>query len=72
MVNIDRIIDDYSKSKDDKIAFDKLVTFPYCHKMPQKEDDSEIYQYLRNIIDEKLPNEKKQAEINSLYKSFRR
>lgn len=38
MVNIDRIIDDYSKSDGDSKSFNKLLPFPQSHKMPQKED----------------------------------
>lgn len=40
MVNIDRIIDDYSKSSEDLKSFSKLLPFPQSHKMPQKEDSN--------------------------------
>ena len=71
MVNIDRIIDDYSKSKEDKKSFIKLLSFPNSYKMPQAIDDSELVNYLKNILSKKLPNEKKNHETSSkVFNSF--
>jgi len=65
MVNIDRIIDDYSKPEDAKKAFDKLMTFPNCYKMPQKPNDAKLSQYLNNILNDKLPNQKKADDMSN-------
>ncbi|WP_319590482.1 AbiH family protein [uncultured Draconibacterium sp.] len=70
MVNIDRIIDDYSKTDLNKASFKKLVSFPDAYPMPQMNLDEYFIDYLDKILKMKLPKEKshenhKQA-INSL------
>ncbi len=62
MVNIDRIIDDYSKEVTEVKAFSKLVTFPKCHKMPQVEFDEKLVKFLKSILDIPLPKEKEHAD----------
>ncbi len=59
MVNIDRIIDDYSKQDKENASFNKLVSFPNSYQMPQVETDSKLADYLKNILDEELPLEKR-------------
>jgi hypothetical protein len=62
MVNIDRIIDDYSKKERDKMTFNKLVSFPNSFKMPQKEIDSNLSIFLNNILNKKLPKEQQRSD----------
>lgn len=61
MVNIDRIIDDYSKEIMEFKAFSKLVSFPNSHKMPQMELDEELIVFLESKLDIPLPKEQKRA-----------
>jgi hypothetical protein len=49
MVNIDRIIDDYSKNSDKK-NFSKLLSFPKCPPMPQKGDEKNTLKFDSNMI----------------------
>jgi hypothetical protein len=58
MVNVDRIIDDYSKSEKDKKSFNKLLSFPRSYKMPQRDNDINLVGYLNKILEKKLPKEK--------------
>ncbi len=52
MVNIDRIIDDYSKSRQERVAFNKLATFPNSYKIPQWNDpkDENLLDFISNYI----------------------
>ena len=70
MVNIDRIIDDYSKSKEDKKSFIKLLSFPKSYKMPQALDDSKLINYLKNILSKKLPIEERNHKTSEMMKSL--
>ena len=63
MVNFDRIVDDYSKHGKEKTSFNKLMSFPKSYKMPQVDTDSELTEYLKNILAEDLPSEKQRREI---------
>ena len=64
MVNIDRIIDDYSKAESAKKSFEKLISFPNSHPMPQKEDDNTLVDFLKNIVDNPLPILKKRISAH--------
>ncbi len=57
MVNIDRIIDDYSKTDLNKASFTKLVSFPDAYPMPQMDLDKKFSDYLNNILKKKFPKE---------------
>jgi len=57
MVNIDRIIDDYSKTEIQKTSFDKLVSFPDAYPMPQTDYDNNFSEYFNKILDTKMPRE---------------
>lgn len=57
MVNIDRIIDDYSKLEKDNKAFSKLISFTNSYKMPQIENDIALLPYLKKILNKVLPND---------------
>jgi len=70
MVNVDRIIDDYSKQDKEKASFSKLVSFPNSYKMPQVDNDSKLTAYLKNILEEELPLEKKENEQRRIRRSF--
>lgn len=72
MVNIDRIIDDYSKLKEEKKSFTKLLSFPNSYKMPQAIDDSELINYLKSILSKKLPNEKRNDETSEMMRGMMR
>lgn len=50
MVNIDRIIDDYSKTNEEAKVFNKLLSFPNCQKMPQKDDNINLERYLFPLL----------------------
>jgi len=54
-INIDRIIDDYSKDKEVEKKFPKLLSFPDCFKIIQhnssEEDKIEFEKYYNNILD---------------------
>lgn len=67
MVNIDRIIDDYSKSDEEKIAFKKLASFPNSYKMPQTELDEEFIPFIKNILDKELPKLKKRKKTLEVF-----
>ncbi|PID95444.1 MAG: hypothetical protein CSA94_01585 [Bacteroidetes bacterium] len=64
MVNIDRIIDDYSKIKPERGAFSKLLTFPNSYKIPQKDEviDGKLFDDIKQF----LMNEKSQWGSSSL------
>lgn len=72
MVNIDRIIDDYSKDPIDEKAFSKLVSFPNCHQMPQVEFDEKLLGFLESIINSPLPKERKRADDKVALKAIAR
>jgi hypothetical protein len=55
MVNIDRIIDDYSKTGIQKTSFHKLVSFPNAYPMPQTDYDFNFSKYFNEILEKKLP-----------------
>jgi hypothetical protein len=57
MVNIDRIIDDYSKTDIGKVSFKKLVSFPNAYPTPQTDYDDNLSEYLNKILTMKLPQE---------------
>lgn len=57
MVNIDRIIDDYSKTGIQKTSFHKLVSFPNAYPMPQTDYDYNFSKYFNEILEKKLPQE---------------
>lgn len=57
MVNIDRIIDDYSKTGIQKTSFHKLVSFPNAYPMPQTDYDYNFSKYFNVILGKKLPQE---------------
>ncbi|MCU4174602.1 AbiH family protein [Carboxylicivirga sp. N1Y90] len=61
MVNIDRIIDDYSKEVNELKVFSKLVSFPNSHEMPQLDYDEKLGVYLESILNSRLPKEHKRA-----------
>ena len=71
MVNIDRIIDDYSKTEMKNISFNKLVSFPNAYPMPQNQYDSNLNGYINKILTMKLPqqlkNEKNALLANTIY-----
>lgn len=69
MVNIDRIIDDYTKENEKDKAFNKLVSFPDCYPMPQKENDGEFIPFLSKILNKKLPKENSLEELNKINSS---
>ena len=64
MVNIDRIIDDYSKTDIQKASFNKLVSFPNAYPMPQNDYDDNFSKYFDKILGMKMPKEI--AEKNAL------
>jgi hypothetical protein len=70
MVNIDRIIDDYSKGNSTIKVFRKLNSFPDSYIMPQIEKNEGLLKYLKSILSEKLPKEKKQDEISKGYGNY--
>lgn len=76
MVNIDRIIDDYSKQDKENTSFNKLVSFPSSYQMPQGETDNKLIDYLKNILEEELPSEKernkREQEMSSLKDNYRK
>jgi len=59
MVNLDRVVDDYSELEKDRKSFNKLLSFPDSHVMPQKKEDPDLVEYLSNILNRKLPLEEK-------------
>jgi len=70
MVNIDRIIDDYSKSKEEKMTFKKLFPFPKSYKMPQREHDDELKTYLSTILNDLMPKEKKSKSQSDFFQGL--
>jgi hypothetical protein len=62
MVNIDRIIDDYSKTGIQKTSFHKLVSFPNAYPMPQTYYDYNFSKYFNEILRKKLPQELAEEE----------
>jgi hypothetical protein len=54
MVNIDRIIDDYSKEESN--YFDKLLSYPQSYKMPQLKTDENLIKYLKHTLNETDPS----------------
>lgn len=66
MVNVDRIIDDYSKRKEDEKFFNKLLSFPDSFKMPQRNIDHNLIHFLHKILNEKLPSEKRKVSSTLL------
>ncbi|WP_430426450.1 AbiH family protein [Maribacter litoralis] len=64
MVNVDRIIDDYSKESTAKKSFSKLISFPMSYPMPQRDEDENLETYLKSIVNEMLPKEKERFELN--------
>lgn len=62
MVNVDRIIDDYSKEKSSNKSFEKLISFPNSHPMPQREDDELLVDFLKNIVDNPMPLENRRIQ----------
>ncbi|WP_461629886.1 AbiH family protein [Labilibaculum euxinus] len=71
MVNIDRIIDDYSKSDKGKVSFNKLVSLPNSYEMPQIETDDKLITYLKKILEEKRPHElAEESIVNGLSKNY--
>ena len=65
MVNVDRIIDDYSKEENAKKSFKKLISFPNSHQMPQKHDDRTLEGFLKDIVKKPLPIEKQRIESDN-------
>ena len=59
MVNVDRIIDDYSKGIKDVKSFTKLFSYPKSYKMPQTSSDLSLVNYLKGLLDKRLPLEEK-------------
>jgi len=62
-INIDRIIDDYSKKNNEKLNFSKLNSFPECFRMIQKGGaneaiSSEFKNFYQKIISIKDPRSK--------------
>lgn len=66
MVNIDRIIDDYSKSDLNKASFKKLVSFPDAYPMPQTDLEVNFRDYLDRILKIRLPYENQTEALKSL------
>lgn len=62
LVNIDRIIDDYSKSESEIKVSEKFESFPNSYKMPQKEVDKDLIKFLTNILDSNLPKEEERQK----------
>lgn len=63
MVNIDRIIDDYSKTDLKSLSFKKLVSYPKAYTMPQIANDDKLSAYLNGILSMKLPKELENENI---------
>ncbi len=63
MVNIDRIIDDYSKSDLNKASSKKLASYPDAYPMPQADLDEAFRFYIDMILGKKLPYELQREEF---------
>ena len=57
-INIDRIIDDYSKTKEEKMNFGKLKRYSECHAMLQhdstEQEKVEFIDYVRKISSDSI------------------